>query len=192
MAKDKAPPADGEAPKKKKSKLVLLLLLVVLLGGLGAGGWFAYQKFFVAPKAEQAEGAEGGAGENKGDHKAEAKGGEKGAEKGKDGKAAKEEAGKELMSLPPFLVNLNDPLGRRYLKLSLDVELVNKEAVAQLTKDMPKAKDAIILLLSSKTFQEIGALENKILLRNEIADRLNQILGGPKVTRVYFTDFIVQ
>ena len=33
---------------------------------------------------------------------------------------------------------------------------------------------------------------SKLLLKNEVADRLNQILGAPRVTRVYFTEFVIQ
>ena len=34
--------------------------------------------------------------------------------------------------------------------------------------------------------------EGKVLLKAEVASRLNQILGGPYVVRVYFTEFVVQ
>ena len=31
-----------------------------------------------------------------------------------------------------------------------------------------------------------------MLLKNEVAARLNQILGTPRVIRIYFTEFVVQ
>ena len=55
-----------------------------------------------------------------------------------------------------------------------------------------KVRDALLLLLSSKTSQDLATLEGKILLRKEIVDRLNQALGQAKVARVYFTDFVIQ
>jgi flagellar FliL protein len=57
---------------------------------------------------------------------------------------------------------------------------------------MPKVRDAINLLLSSKTYADLATMESKILLKNEIVERLNQILGGSKVTRVYFTEIVIQ
>lgn len=177
-----------EAPKKKKSKLVKLLIIIVpLLAVLGGGGWFAAKYFgLLGPKAPaQAEG------EAKPKEKEEEKGGhgEK-AEKGEKG----EKGGKGVTkaTLPPFVVNLSDPSGRRYLKVVMDVELVDAKSNDALTDNMPKVRDSIILLLSSKSYQELSAMEAKIELKKQIVDRLNQVLGGPKVMHVYFTDFVVQ
>ena len=48
--------AEGPATKKKNNKLILVVLLGLLaLGVLGAGGWFAYNKFFANEKTESAE-----------------------------------------------------------------------------------------------------------------------------------------
>ena len=98
----------------------------------------------------------------------------------------------EIVSLPPFIVNLADPLGRRYLKLSLDVEVADRDASGELMAREAKVRDAVILLLSSKSYQDLATIESKILLKQEVAERLNQILGGPKVLRVYITDMVVQ
>jgi flagellar FliL protein len=44
MAKDKAAPADGDAPKKSKKMLIIIIAAVVLLGGGGAGAYFMFFK----------------------------------------------------------------------------------------------------------------------------------------------------
>lgn len=166
-----------EAPKdegkKKGGKLKWIILLVLLLGLLGGGGWFGY-KYFFAKKADTAEGAA-------------AEGGQAAGEK------AKEEAGKtEIVTLPTFVVNLADPLGRRYLKLTVDVEMADQKAAEELRGAEPKVRDAIILLLSSKTFADLSSVESKIMLKNEIVERLNQVVPGNKVLRVYFTEMVIQ
>lgn len=166
-----------EAPKeegKKKSGKLKWIILVVLLGVLGAGGWFGYKHFFAKP-AETADGASAEAGGDKKD-------------------AAKESAkGKtEIVTLPTFVVNLADPLGRRYLKLTVDVEMADQKAAEELRGAEPKVRDAIILLLSSKTFADLSSVESKILLKNEIVERLNQVVSGSKVLRVYFTELVIQ
>ncbi|WP_432738609.1 flagellar basal body-associated FliL family protein [Maridesulfovibrio sp. FT414] len=162
----------GEEPKKKGGLLKWIILLI-LLGALGGGGFFAYQKFFAAPPEDAAE--KTAAGE---DSAAQDQGPLPG-----DG---------FNVTLPTFVVNLADPLGRRYLKLGVDVEVVSEEAVAELSKKEPMVKDTLILLLSSKTYQDLSSMESKILLKKEIVDRLNQILGGSKVLQVYFTDMVIQ
>lgn len=174
-----------EAPKdegkKKGGKLKWIIILVVLLGLLGGGGWFGYQHFF-AKKAETAEGAPAEAGGHGGEKK-------DGKEAGKEGdKAAKT----EIVTLPTFVVNLADPLGRRYLKLTVDVEMADPKAAEELKGSEPKVRDAIILLLSSKTFADLSSVESKIMLKNEIVERLNQVVAGNKVLRVYFTEMVIQ
>ncbi|WP_027720610.1 flagellar basal body-associated FliL family protein [Maridesulfovibrio zosterae] len=162
----------SEEPKKKGG-LVKWIILLVLLGALGGGGFFAYQKFFAAPPEDAAEVAADEA-------------------KAVDPDAAPLPGSGFNVTLPVFVVNLADPLGRRYLKLGIDVEVVSEEASAELSKKEPMVKDTLILLLSSKTFQDLSSMENKILLKKEIVDRLNQIMGGSKVLQVYFTDMVIQ
>ena len=157
--------------KKKRGKLKWIIILVLVLGLGGGGGYFAYTKFFSG----------------KGDANATKEAGEE---------ASAEEAGEGgetgMTSLPTFVVNLADPLGRRYLKLSIDVEVKDLKTVEELTRAEPKVRDAVILLLSSKTFADLSTMESKLLLKNEIVERLNQVLGGSKVLRVYFTEMVVQ
>jgi flagellar FliL protein len=186
-----------DAPKKKKKGLLIWIILLLVLGGLGAGGYFyVYPKFFAKPKpsaegAEQAP-AEGGHAPAKAEEKAAGGhgGGEKGGEKGEKGK---EGAGKpKPVALAPFVVNLSDPLGRRYLKLTIMVETMGAAANAELTDKEPQVRDQIIMLLSSKTYQELATMESKMALKADIVRRLNQILGGSKVLQVYFTEMVIQ
>ncbi|EPR44029.1 flagellar basal body-associated protein FliL [Desulfovibrio sp. X2] len=170
MAEEK----EQEAPKKKKKGLIKWIILAVLILGLAGGGYFAYTKFFAKPKADHGT-------------EAPAKEAEHGAEKAGEAKGYK-----DLVTLPTFVVNLADPLGRRYLKLSVDVEVTDEKTAQELKAMQPQVQDAVILLLSSKTFQDLQTIESKILLKKQIVDRLNQVLGGPKVLRVFFTDMVVQ
>ncbi len=163
---------EGGQPKKKGSPLkwIILLLLLLLLGG---GGYFAYTHFIAnkeePPAQEQAQAEQQNA---------------------PGAPVSPEDA--QIVSLTPFLVNLADPLGRRYLKLTVDVELINPDAAEQLKQSEAKVRDALILLLSSKTFSELASLESKILLKQEIVERLNLVLGGSKVSQVYFTEMVIQ
>ncbi|MBI9111193.1 flagellar basal body-associated protein FliL [Maridesulfovibrio ferrireducens] len=157
---------------KKKGSMLKWIILVLLLAVLGGGGFFAYQKFFAGAPEDAAEVSK--------------------TEEAVDPNAAPLPGDGFTVTLPTFVVNLADPLGRRYLKLGIDVEVISEEAVAELNKKEPMVKDTLILLLSSKTFQDLSSMENKILLKKEIVDRLNQIMGGAKVSQVYFTDMVIQ
>ena len=169
--KKAAAPAPEKEPKKKGGKLKLIIIAVVLLAVLGGGG-FAAWKFFLQPKEA---------------HNATAENAE-----GQPEAAAEAETGGQLVTLDSFVVNLSDPMGRRYLKTTLDVEVANAAAAAELTAAMPKVKDTLLLLLSSKSFADISSMDKKIELKNDIVNRLNQIIGKNKVRNVYFTEFVVQ
>lgn len=174
---------EAEAPKKSRKKLFIIAgISVLLLAVLGAGGYFGY-KWWMGKKA-----AAGG--DNATEQKADAGGEKKDEKKGEKNGAA--EGSGELVSIPPFLVNLAEPQGRRYLKLALDIEVKDKATADQLNKSMPKVKDALLLLLSSKTYEDLGSIENKILLKKEIVERLTLVLGEQKVLRVYITEIVIQ
>ena len=50
----------------------------------------------------------------------------------------------------------------------------------------------ILLLLSSKSLDEIQTVEGKIALRQELIQRINQILTTGKIRNLYFTEFVIQ
>lgn len=181
--------------EKKKSGLLKWIILAVLLLLLAGGGYFAYLKFFVAPPAETpaaavAEGeakpaAEPAAETTAAPAKEEAHGEAASGHGG--GKAAPAQS---MVTIPTFVVNLADPSGRRYLKISMDLEV--KGAPEPVQGSMSKIRDALLMLLSSKSAEDLAGAEGKITLRKDVADRINQVLGKPVVLRVYFTDFVIQ
>ena len=156
------------APKSSSKKFILIGLVLLLLGGGGFAGW----KFLWAGKAS-----------------------------GKDDQAAvkSEEALEDVDTSPgiihemdPFIVNLLGDRGKRYLKAKLDLEVENEHVNSELKKRTPQLRDAILLLLTSKTFEDVDKPEGKIQLRNELIARINQLLKGGTVRTLYFTEFVVQ
>lgn len=97
-----------------------------------------------------------------------------------------------MYSLDPFVVNLIDYNGRRYLKTEIDLELENDKMTAEIERKVPFIRNIIINVLSSKTFKDISSIEGKDSLRREIVYRVNRALSGGKVKNVYFKDFVVQ
>jgi flagellar FliL protein len=157
--------AEEKTQEKKGGKLKWIIMIVVLLL-LAGGGAFAYFTFFAGSSDP--------------------------AQTDQTTKAEEVPKDVQVVTLPTFLVNLSDPLGRRYLKMTLDVEVINPKVAEELNKSTARVQDAMILLLSSKSYADLAPLENKLLLKNEIVDRLNQILGGSKVRQVYFTEMVIQ
>ena len=101
-------------------------------------------------------------------------------------------ADRAIMPLEPFLVNLADKDSRRYLKVKIDLEVENEKSVKALEKFMPRIRDQLIFLLSSKSYQDISTPEGKYKLKKDIMTRLAALPMGKKITGAFFTEFVAQ
>jgi len=150
--------------------LILVGVAMFFLGGSKAEKKSAHGEAKVEAKAETK-----GEGEAKGEGKGEGKAG----------------AG-TIYPLEPFIVNIYDGQEIRYLKLKVEFEMANIEVKGELDGKVAPLRDAILILLTTKTMQEIQDLQGKNQLREQILGAVNKIIPPGKVTKVYFTDFVVQ
>jgi flagellar FliL protein len=97
-----------------------------------------------------------------------------------------------LLPLDPFIANLADEDGKRYLKATLQVEFFGARVPDDFTARVPQMRDLLLTLLTSKLFAEVRTPEGKAVLRDEIITRMNRALNKDLVKAVYFTEFIVQ
>lgn len=97
-----------------------------------------------------------------------------------------------LEPMDPFIANLADEDGRRYLKATMQVEFYDAVAPPEFHRRLPQARDMLLTLLSSKTFADVRSPQGKAVLREEIVNRLNTVLNEDAVKAIYFTEFIVQ
>ncbi len=97
-----------------------------------------------------------------------------------------------MYPMEQFVVNLLSESGARFLKTSLDIELGSEEMSAEMDKKKPAIRDIIIRTLSSKTFEEVSTMKGKERLKDEIVQRINEILADGQVRNIFFTDFVVQ
>ncbi len=193
-----------ESGGKKGLPMIVVILVVAILA---FGGGIAVYKFFLSPKPQQDA--------KQGETQTKAEEGEKAAEEKKaeektseqaieDLSKAEGDAGTEIqqagiLPLEPFIVNLNDPIGRRYLKLTLKLELRKKEYEDKIRGDdllMSKIRDTIFLILSSKTYDELRTVSGKLSLKQEIITKVNSVISSSfdeePVTGCFFTEFVIQ
>lgn len=203
-AKDKEaaalPEGQAEKPRKKSRIKRIVIILAILLMTLGGAGLGAYWWLFLrTPAAEApAPAAEPAPDAAKGAPAPASAPGAPGQAQQSPAAGARIERQSDLprssgmvLPLPPVTVNLSDPGGRRYLKLGMEVE-VNSDVSAELKAHSARIRDAVIMLLAGKSYGDIATPDGKVLLKAEIAARLNQILGAQRVVRVYLTDFVVE
>ena len=99
---------------------------------------------------------------------------------------------KALLSLETFVVNLADPGGKRYLRVSIALEIDDKDFVEEAKKAIPQMRDKILMILPAKRFADIRTSSGKNALRDEIIAELNPLLEKCKITNLYFQEFVVQ
>lgn len=97
-----------------------------------------------------------------------------------------------LYTMDPIIVNLADRDVPRYLKIRIELESHTPKSEEKVDKRLPQIRDAIITILSSKTFKEIYDREGKKKLKMEIVRMANQLLGQDKIKEIYFTEFVMQ
>ena len=143
MAEEEAEEEGGEAAgeEEKKGLPIKLILIVVGVLALAGGGYFAYTNFFQEEAVEESAEKD--------------KTGEEGGE-GADGENAEElPPGVGVMfTMDPFVVNLAGSNGKRFLKVTATLELSSPEVNPEFEENLQKITDSILVLLSSKSFEE--------------------------------------
>ena len=99
---------------------------------------------------------------------------------------------KALLSMETFVVNLADPGGKRYLRVSIALEIDDQDFVEEAKKKVPQMRDRVLLILPAKKFKDIRTSSGKESLRKEIIAQLNPLLDKCKITNLYFQEFVVQ
>jgi len=95
-------------------------------------------------------------------------------------------------ALDDFIVNLFHPSEDRFLRIKIELGLEGQDTQKEIEKKLPKIRDSLLMLLSSKSVEEISTLQGKLILKNEIINRINSILNTGHISAVYFTEFIIQ
>ena len=97
-----------------------------------------------------------------------------------------------MFAMKPFIVNLADPKGKRYLKIKLSLEVETPEILEKTTRLEPKLQNIVIMMLTSLSFEEVMTPEGKVRIRDELQERFNQVTRPDKIKNIYFTEFVVQ
>jgi flagellar protein FliL len=169
MSAAPAAPAEGEAPKKGSKKLIIIIAAVVLLLVVGGGGAL----YMMKKKAADAEAAAA----------AEEDGG--GAEHAKPAKEAKKaEHGKSehegppaFVPLEPFVVNLTDRESERFAQVGISLQVEDHKMVEEMKAYMPAIRNAVLLILSHKSSEELLSIEGKQKLAEEIRREAARAMG---------------
>lgn len=162
----------AEAPSGGKKKLVIIIVAVLVLLLLIGGGVTAY--LLMKKSADEAK-----------ESKDPAK------QVPVPELSAQADIGPQV-TIEEFIVNIISGDTAHYVKASLVLEMTSEEGKGEVEKRMPQVRDAVLLLIGSKTFEELQDLQGKKQLKAEITSKINTFLKSGKVRAVYFTNFVVQ
>jgi flagellar protein FliL len=159
-----APAAKESGPKPKTSKAVVLMLAL----NLGATG-FGVFKLLNLPQAEAAA-----------------------KPAAVSEKTTKEVTG-PVVPLDPFVVNLDEPgATSRYLKITLQLELVDHKDEELVEKSKQVIRDEVLRHLSGLKLKDTLGIQAKDTLRDQLMKVIEDIVGPGKVRRMFFQEFVVQ
>ena len=99
----------------------------------------------------------------------------------------------DIFFLGDFTTNMatNDKAGK-FVRVEVRLKMGDEDMVDELKFKNIVLRDAVIEELSLKRFSQVSTEKGKILLKNNLKDRLNTILVDGEVKEVYFTKFIIQ
>ena len=153
---------------KKKLIVIVAAVLVLLLAGGAAWYFLVYKKAEVAKQAEASKAAA-------------------------IAKTVPEEAQiGPMVEIKEFVVNIIGQDVSHYVKASMSLELDREATLDEVNKRMPQIRDAILLLIGNKTYEELQDIQGKNQVKAEVKSKINSFLKTGKVDNVYLTDFVVQ
>jgi flagellar protein FliL len=162
-------PAEGAGAAKSKSKLPLIAgFAVLVLAGAGGGGywWWSHRAPADPKAAEAAQPVE---------------------------PHTPEDAG--VVSFDPFVANLADEGGTRFLRASLKLVVAGAETAKEVEEnpvERAQLQSTILEILTVHTAEELVTPDGKKALKKEILEKTGHVLHSAKVTDVLFTEFVVQ
>ena len=167
---EKAAEGGGGGGSNKLMLIVIILLVLVLAAVGGLAAYLFLHKPAAPGAAAHAE------------------------EKVEEVKKKKEKHGPPIFEkLDTFVVNLAG--SSSMLQVEMQAEVADEEAKGKLKNYMPKIRSALILLLSSKTPEELATADGKVKLKAQVKKIVDESMEAGEVEpveSVLFTSFIIQ
>jgi flagellar protein FliL len=161
-----------------KVLIIIVAVFVFMIGVMGAGFFILWKQMNNAVAQVQQQGNE--------------------QESAEEAPAEEEVTMGPLYKLDTLIVNLADQGGKRYLRITMELELKPgenveaNEVIEELEKRMPQIRDTILMVLPTKQYADIATTPGKIALRDEIMAKLNTFLKKSQISTIYLTEFVVQ
>ncbi len=141
------------AAKPKSKKLLFILIGVVVLALAGAGGAF----FILKKNTAVDEESEGSSQSTHSD--------------------AASRTPPTFLPLEAMVVNLADPGGNRFAQLTLTLQVEDSKTAEAMKAYMPSIRNAILMLVSQRTAENMLQMEGKEKLSADIVREVSRVMG---------------
>lgn len=157
--------AGAVAEPKKKGKFLLILLPLILLGG-GGGAYLAFSQYPALAALVYDDTA-----------------GEEAPEPIEYG---------EFLEIDNLIINPSGTEGKRYLMVKIGFESDNAKTLEEVTAKEVVVRDRILRFLSSRTVEDLAAIERRDAIKDDLRTMVNEVLEKGQITRLYFTQYVLQ
>jgi flagellar FliL protein len=100
-----------------------------------------------------------------------------------------------IVPLEAFVVNLADPGGERYLRVTLSLVVADEAEAKELGEDAvtkARIRSAVLELLAQQVSDTLVTPDGKTSLKKAIAEHVSHAVPGLQVSDVLFSEFVVQ
>lgn len=94
-------------------------------------------------------------------------------------------------TLGEFVVNLSGSRAYQFIKANIVVEVNENSVITELDKRSPQIRDMIILTLREQRIEDIEE-PGAHVIKNQLKDKINEVLNSGKIINVWFTQLVVQ
>ena len=98
----------------------------------------------------------------------------------------------EFMEMESLIINPFGTDGKRYLMIKIGLESNKAKALEEVKEKAVVVRDAILRDLSSRTVAELASIEHRNQIKDGLREVINEILEKGEVTRLYFTQYVLQ
>jgi flagellar FliL protein len=100
-----------------------------------------------------------------------------------------------IIPLDQFLVNLADPGGTRFLRVTMRLAVAGEDHAEEIAEDpvaLAHLRSTILELLTLQMSESLVTAQGKAELKKKIIERASEVLHEVPVKDVLFSDFVVQ
>lgn len=105
---------------------------------------------------------------------------------------AKKEGPRESVTMNKLLVNVAGTMGSRYLLVSLAAVSRHPDFRARMQEHDAQLRDVACGILATKTLADLEKPGARNLVRTELINAFNNVLGEAMVEEIYLTEFAIQ